>query len=468
MILAFTTSAESAVQPSETAVQLEQAFISVAQEVGPTVVSISAVHTERVRGYYFSPFEDEFTQRFFQDFFGEVPYREFKRIGLGSGFIIDPEGYILTNEHVVGDADEIHVTLADGREFHAEVKGRDPRSDLAVVKIPAKGLPIAALGDSNEVKIGQWSIAIGNPFGFALTNPEPTVTVGVISAMNRTLPRTSSREKDFMDLIQTDAAINPGNSGGPLVSLKGEVIGINVAIFTTSGGYQGIGFAIPINQAKRIIQDLIEGKKILYGWLGVNIQDLNAELAAHFGAPDSKGVLVAKVLEGGPADVGGIKEGDILLNFDGKKIENVRDLIRQINQIPVGQTIQVKIWRQGKESALKMKVGERPEDIYSLDLLKKPSGFSGDSVQMWRGLQVQELTSSLAARLGLEETQGVIVTQVETDSPAYRAGLRVGDVIFELNRITIQNPKEFTQVTSQITDSALIRTQRGYVVIKAE
>ncbi|MDD5254616.1 MAG: trypsin-like peptidase domain-containing protein, partial [Candidatus Omnitrophica bacterium] len=275
---------------------MEDAVVNVANTAGKAVVSISTEITSKsqgVRRFYFgqpfgeSPFGGNDLERFFNDFFGEIPEREYKQTGLGSGVIIDQEGYILTNEHVVRGADKITVTLSDGREFKGEVKGQDMRSDLAVIKINANSLPIASLGDSDGLRIGQWVVAIGNPFGFALENPEPTVTAGVISALHRSLGRGLSRgERDYNDLIQTDAAINPGNSGGPLVNLKGEVIGINVAIFSTSGGYQGIGFAIPVNNAKRILSRLIEGKKILYGWMGVTIQDLTGEMSSYFGLPD--------------------------------------------------------------------------------------------------------------------------------------------------------------------------------------
>jgi serine protease Do len=252
---------------------MEDAVINVANTAGKAVVSISAERTTKVstgrRFVYRSPFgespfgEDEFFRKFFDDFFGQMPEREYKQFGLGSGVIVDPQGYILTNEHVIDGADKIKVTLPDGREFKAELKGEDPRADLAIIKINAHNLPAAAWGDSDNLRIGQWVVAIGNPFGFALQNPEPTVTAGVISALHRSIGKSVGRDRDYNDLIQTDAAINPGNSGGPLVNLKGEIVGINVAIFTTSGGYQGIGFAIPSNAAKRIMSNLIQGKKIL-------------------------------------------------------------------------------------------------------------------------------------------------------------------------------------------------------------
>jgi len=238
--------------------------------------------------------------------------------------IIDKDGYILTNEHVVSDATQVKVKLSDGREFDAETKGVDKRIDLAVIKINAKNLPVAKLGDSDELKIGQWVLAIGNPFGFAIENPEPTVTVGVVSALGRYLPVLGRRDRGYDDFIQTDAAINPGNSGGPLVNLKGEVIGINTAIITTSGGYQGLGFAIPINKAKKVIDKLAKGEKISYGWLGVNIQDLNEDLRNYFGIKEKEGVIVLKVYKDSPAEKGGIKEGDLILSFKSQPVKTTR------------------------------------------------------------------------------------------------------------------------------------------------
>jgi len=292
------------IDPYQSAHDLEKSTIDVAEEVGKAVVSISTEKTEkiggpRVRKYQFgfpfggeNPFEDDLFDRFFDDFFGGFD-REYKQQGLGSGVIIDKEGYILTNEHVVGDADKLTVTLSDGREFKAEIKGTDQRSDLAIIKIDARDLPFAELGDSSNVKIGQWVLAIGNPFAFALENPEPTVTMGVISALHRSLGRGLGRNRDYSDLIQTDAAINPGNSGGPLVNLSGQVIGINVAIFSTSGGYQGVGFAIPINTARKIVSRLIEGKKILYGQVRKYLGPVFHELARHKGCTIVQGNMVA-------------------------------------------------------------------------------------------------------------------------------------------------------------------------------
>ncbi len=408
-----------------------------------------------------SPFgENDPFRRFFEDFFGEIPEREYKQMGLGSGVIIDEEGYILTNEHVIGGADKITVTLSDGREFKGEIKGQDVRSDLAVIKINARNLPIAKLGDSENLRIGQWVVAIGNPFGFALQNPEPTVTVGVISALHRSLGRTISRERDYGDVIQTDAAINPGNSGGPLVNLNGEVVGINVAIFSTTGGYQGIGFAIPINTAKRILDQLIAGKKILYGWLGVTVQDLTDDLAKHFGVSDTKGALIANVLEGSPAEKGGLKEGDIIRRFDNQTIDSVRELLNVVGRTEVGRRVEVVVTREKKELALKVEIGERPED------LERISNYTQKEPEKWRGLEVADLTSDYAKRYRIEQKEGVLIVSVEAQSPADEAGLIPGEVILEINKQEIKNISDYAKATKDLKGDVLVKTIRGYFLIK--
>ncbi len=449
----------------------EDAVIKVANTTGKAVVSINAEQTEKIpaaRRYHFNApgnqayDEDEILRRFFENFLDEIPDRELKKTGLGSGVIINDEGYILTNEHVIKQADKITVTLSDGREFVAEVKGVDSRSDLAVIKINANNLPVAKLGDSDNLKIGQWVVAIGNPFGFAMQNPEPTVTAGVISALHRSLRGVDFQGRDYSDLIQTDAAINPGNSGGPLVNLKGEVIGINVAIFSTSGGYQGLGFAMPANIASRIISRLIEGKKIVYGWLGITVQDLSDNLVKYFGLPDNKGALVAKILENSPAQKAGVKEGDVIKELDNQKIDNVRELLSVVGKAETGKKIKAVLIRDKKVINTEIIVSERPDKIGTI--LSDEKTQSDES--KWRGLAVENLSAKAARRFGVEEKEGVIVVNIEPASPADGAGIIPGDVIIEINKIRIRNVSEYKNIVKDIKGDCLIRTQRGYFLIK--
>jgi len=457
---------------SQTDSNMEDAIIKVAATSGKAVVSISSEHTQKIKGIQFGPGpggsqfgNDENLRRFFGDFFNSIPDREFKQSGLGSGVIISPEGYILTNAHVVGEAaDKITVTLSDGREFKAEVKGVDRRSDLAVIKINAKNLYVPGLGDSDNLKIGQWVVAIGNPFGFAMQNPEPTVTVGVISALHRSLKTGVLRAGDYNDLIQTDAAINPGNSGGPLVNLKGEIIGINVAIVSTSGGYQGMGFAIPINNAKRILANLIEGKKISYGWLGITVQDLNDDLAKYFGLSDKNGALIAGINDGAPAQKAGLKERDIIKQVDGIPVNSVRELINIVGKIQPGNKIKVVAMRDKKTMIFDVIVGERPQEVEEQGSEIKDST---EAMQIkWRGLTVDNLTPEVAQRFRIQEKKGVIVTGIEPKSPAEDAGIMPGTVILEINKIQINNMTDYNNAVKNLKGDCLIRTLGGFVLIK--
>lgn len=447
---------------------LEEATVSVASDVGKSVVSISSVVKEKIgRNFQFgSPFEgfenDPF-QRFFEDFFGSFPEREFERKGLGSGVIIDKDGYILTNEHVISGATQIKVKLYDGREFDAEVKGKDQRSDLAVIKIDAKNLPAAQLGNSDDLKIGKWVIAAGNPFGFAIENPEPTVTVGVVSALHRDLPAIGKRAWGYGDLIQTDAAINPGNSGGPLVNLQGEVVGINTAIITTTGGYQGLGFAIPINNAKRILNRLLKGEKVLYGWLGVNIQDLNEDLRNYFGIKEREGVIVLKVYKDSPAEKAGLKEGDLILTFEGQAVKKTRDLIKMVSTSEVGSQISVGIIRSGKKMTVRVKIGKMPKDIEGFEDLE-----SEEAVSTFGGMTVEDITDLNKRRFRIKDDEGVVIVNIEEDSVADKSDLKIGDVITKVERKTVKNKEDFKKVTSNIKGDCLIKTNRGYFVLKGE
>lgn len=450
---------------------LQASFIRIAKEVGPSVVSISTEQVERVRQYFrvhpffgFGPEGEDPFEEFFRQF--EGPGQEFRRFGLGSGLIIDDRGYVLTNEHVVADADKITVTLSDGREFAGEVKGKDSRSDLAIIKVDVKLLASARLGDSGTVRTGQWAIALGNPFGLMSTGTpgqgtasEPTLTVGVVSALNRQLPRMSKRDRDYSDLIQTDAAINPGNSGGPLLNLQGEVIGINVAILTSSRGYEGIGFAIPSNKAKRVLETLISGQKVQYGWLGIQIQDITQDVAEYYSLSDRQGVLVFQVLPDSPAEKAGMKDGDLIKLFDGQPIEQGRQLIDRVSQTKVGRSIQMELLRDGKRMTLSVEIGERPVDV---------EGAGAATTEAWRGLTVADITPDQIERYDIPAgSTGVFVIGVEEGSPAEQAGIRPGDVINEINRVRIESVSDYRKATAEVRGNALVRTNRGYFVVKA-
>lgn len=328
-----------------------QSFVELVEKVTPAVVNISTITTVRIPGnpfrHFFGPPEESPFGDFFRRFFGDIPDREVKRQSLGSGFIIDKEGYIITNNHVVEKAEEIKVKLSEGKEYQARVVGRDPKTDLALIKIssPFKDLPTLPLGDSDKVKVGEWVLAIGNPFGL-----EHTVTQGIISATGRVIGAGP-----YDNFLQTDAAINPGNSGGPLINMKGEVIGINTAIIATG---QGIGFAIPSNMAREIVSQLREKGKVVRGWIGVSIQTLTPELAQAFGLKEAKGALVAEVTAGSPADIAGLKNGDVIVLFDGHEIKDTKDLPRIVSETPVGKTVEVKVIREGKERIFKITVAE--------------------------------------------------------------------------------------------------------------
>lgn len=458
---------------SQDVFDLQKATINVASRVGASVVSISATVEQKIqtRFHYRGPqgripgFDDDVFNRFFEDFFGNLPETLGERVSLGSGVIIDEHGYILTNSHVVKDADEITVTLADGRQLEAELKGVDPRSDLAVIKVESKKLPVTPLGDSDSLEIGQFVLALGNPFGisteFNAINKEPTVTMGVVSALNRFLPSpTGGIGHD--GLIQTDAAINPGNSGGPLVDLNGNIVGINVAIMTRSGGYQGVGFAIPVNKAKRILDKLIKGEKVLYGWLGVGIQDLNDDLREYFKIEE--GVIVEQVFDDSPAKKAGFKEGDVILEFDGKKISNTRNLVNLVSSTKVGKKAAVVILREGKKEKLNVTIASRGDDK-DIALLDGEALSQDEESFKYRGMEVTEISR----RMDLKKVKGenaVAITKIEKDSLADKAGLNEGDIIIRVGAIRVKSLKQFKKIVSSTKGDCLLKTNRGYFVIK--
>jgi serine protease Do len=433
-------------------------FSQLAQMARPSVVNIRTVKTVKGGGPVFRQFhrdpwgEKSPFKEFFERFFGEDMQREFKQPSLGSGFIIDKAGFVVTNNHVIEDADQIKVKLNDQREFDAKVVGRDPNTDIALLKIESgDDLPAVKLGDSDALEVGQWVLAIGSPFGL-----EHTVTAGIVSAKGRVIG-----SGPYDDFIQTDASINPGNSGGPLLNLKGEVIGINTAIVASG---QGIGFAIPINMAKDIIVALKNEGEVTRGWLGVAIQDLSSDMAEYYEVKDKKGVLVADVFEGDPADQAGIKRKDIILELNGEKIKTTRQLTAMIAKIPVGESASVKILRDGKEQTVQVKVGKRPEEKLAA------TGPPKEQEEQF-GISVSNLTPETAQRFDIEETSGVIVTAVESGSQGDNADIRVGDIIKEINRRPVENVPDYqaalTRVTAGESVNLLIRRKdAGFLVAK--
>jgi serine protease Do len=387
---------------------------------------------------------DPFEQ--FRHFFGQMP-RNYKEHGLGSGVIVSPDGYIMTNDHVVGHADEIHVTLLDKREFTAKVIGKDQKTDLALIKIDTKQqLPYAALGDSAKAEVGDPVMAIGSPFGFTLS-----VTSGIISAKGRALGG------NYDDFIQTDASINPGNSGGPLFSNTGQVIAINTAIYSSTGANNGIGFAIPINLAKSVMQQLKDHGKVVRGWLGVEIQEVTPDLAKSFGLSLPNGALVAGVESDGPAGKAGIQRGDIIMKFNGETVHDEHELPEMVAQTPLGTTVPIEVIRNGKRVALKATIQQLKEQQVASAENPAEAGAS------W-GLQVRDLTPELAQQLGLHGNKGVVVTGVKADSPAADANLQQGDQILEINHKKVSSADEFASLAKDAQKGkaqALLLVQRG-------
>jgi len=413
---------------------IPDSFAELVAKEGHVAVNIST--TKVVKGFRRSlpfpgrEFRDFFGEDFFRRFFGEIPEREMRQRSLGSGVVVSEDGYIVTNNHVVADAEEIVVTSSENERYEAKIIGRDPKTDLALIKIQVdKPIRAARLGDSDKLRVGDWVVAIGNPFGLG-----NTLTAGVVSAKGRVIGAGP-----YDNFIQTDASINPGNSGGPLFNLDGEVIGINSAIFTQSGGNIGIGFAIPINMAKSVMSQLKEKGRVVRGWLGVVIQTVTPEIKEKFGLKTAEGALVGEVNTDSPADKGGLKRGDVIITFDGKKVETMNSLPPMVAETPIGKDAEIVVIREGKEKTLRVKIAELPEE-------PRVAATTMPEIEESLGLSVQELTPELAESLGLEGEKGVVVSSVRGGSPASEAGLQRGDLIQEIERESIEGMDDYTRI----------------------
>ena len=434
---------ESKAAPALGTVMIPANFSELAKATGAAVVNIRTVRTIKGGGRVFKHFQgplgkNDGFQEFFDRFFGEIPEQDFKQRSLGSGFITDKDGFIVTNNHVIEGADKIKVKLSDGREFDAAVIGRDPKTDIALIKIDAKeSLPTVTLGDSNALNVGDWVLAIGSPFGL-----EHTVTAGIVSAKGRVIG-----SGPYDDFIQTDASINPGNSGGPLINMDGKVVGINTAII--AGGH-GIGFAIPIDMADSILHQLKTSGHVTRGWLGVSIQDLTPELAEYYGVQDGKGALVGQIFKGDPADKAGIKANDIIREINGEKINDSRDLSRLIAEIPVGKKISIKVLRNGKTETLGALIAKRTDE-------KEGTSVEGPDAESGFGITVSDITPEMAERYGFEVAKGVVITRVAPGSPGAEAGLEPGDVIKEINRERVHNIKEYKNTVDKLKNDKKVQ-----------
>ena len=411
-------------------------FSDLAEDASPAVVNITSTRTVSQRNSYGRGFGDPRYDEFFERFFGQQPRpsvpRENSRpvVSTGSGFIISSDGYLLTNNHVVEDADEVKVSLGDRREYKAEIIGTDPRSDVAVLKIDAEDLPTLKIGKSEKLRVGEWVVAIGSPFQLRFS-----VTSGIVSAKGRSIPNGS--DSTYVPFIQTDVAINPGNSGGPLFNLDGEVIGINSQIYTRSGGYMGVSFAIPIDYAMDVADQLRENGYVARGWLGVSIQEVTSELAEALGMEIPKGALVSQIIENSPAEKSGLKEEDVILFFDGEEIFYSSDLPLTVGSIRPESKVNAMILRDGKKKTVQVTVGELPKD---------PALAFENTQQNFLGLVVE----NQAIDNQRSSVEGVLVTYVDPDGIAYESGIRRGDIIYSLARTRIENVNEFKEVLSEL------------------
>ncbi len=430
--------AEEAKEEVQILRKASKAFTEVARNTIPAVVFIHVEQTVET-GEPARPFNDPhglFGDDFLRRFFGTPPQqrapRQFRRQGQGSGFLITDDGYILTNSHVVGDADRIMVRLQDGRELEARRVGTDPRSEVAVIKIEAEDLPFLKLGDSDDLEIGEWVIAIGNPFGLSAT-----LTVGVVSAKGR----SNIGIAEYEDFIQTDAAINPGNSGGPLLNVDGKVVGINTAIFSRSGGYMGIGFAIPVNMVKTIKDQLVQTGKVTRGHIGIAIRDLSEELAEQFGMERAEGILIDAVMDGSAGEKAGLNHGDIILRVNGKRTETAAAFRNMVAGNPPGTEFVLSVFRDGKEVEIRVTTGSLEDEADTQEQAQELFGKLG--------MTLQNLTREVAERLGYPEDAGVVVSQVEAGGQAARIGIRPGYLVESVARKRVATVEEFLQAVRE-------------------
>lgn len=440
---------KAADRPISTLRDFNNAFVELAEATSPAVVTVFTSQTVRQRAQ----------RSIFDEFFGFDPFsgpgqrqqpqeREFRRSGQGSGFIVSADGYILTNNHVVQNADSVYVRTQDNREFTAQIVGTDPGTDIAVLKVEARNMPMLKLGNSDELRIGEWVMAVGSPLSESLAH---TVTQGIVSAKGR----ANIQLIDLEDFIQTDAAINPGNSGGPLLNLDGEVVGINTAIASRSGGFQGIGFAIPSNIAQRVMQSIIETGKVVRAYLGVTGSNLDQTMAQGFGLESAMGALVYEVREGSPADKAGLKDGDIILEMNGQKVQSFDQMRANIATKVPGTVVRMKVNRNGEIINLEITLAEMPDDILA--------GADQTTQESRLGFTVKDFSREDAARYNLNQgLNGVLVTAVDSESEAYARGLREGDLIIAVNRRAVRSVQEFNQQAGSIAagDVALLQAVR--------
>lgn len=445
--LSHASSAPTSNLGSTTLATSANGFTQVAKQVTPAVVNITTVMTERVSERSLIP--DDLRDRM-EEFFDRPPdprrhgYQDpweprGPRRGQGSGVIVSSDGYILTNNHVISNAQHVSVTLPDKREFRGSIIGTDPKTDLAVVKIDATNLPTVQWGNAEMLQVGEYVLAVGNPFGL-----NSTVTLGIVSAVGRGHMGITQYE----DFIQTDAAINPGNSGGALVNTKGELVGINTAIFSQTGGYQGVGFAVSTTMAKPIYESLLTTGKVVRGYVGIGIQDLNQDLATAFAITDAKGALVSDVKEDSPAAQAELKQGDVIVEYNGLPVEDGVALQRLVTRTPIGAKVSVKVIRDGREREMTITIGEQPDEAKLAKVKREETDYA------LSGLAVQDLDRETAKALGFNGKGGVVVTSVEPGSGAEKAGLLAGDVIQEMNRRPIKSVHDFRKASSDFQPGA--------------